>query len=72
VTTLAKVQRSGNRALATVSSGLKRMPRRLKRGGAALGTARGRAARLIRKNPIAALVGASALGFVVAKVKRFV
>ena len=35
--TLAKVSRSGNRALATVSSGLKRMPKRLKKAGAALG-----------------------------------
>ncbi|MDB4979799.1 MAG: hypothetical protein JWM82_551 [Myxococcales bacterium] len=67
---LAKVTRSGERAVATVSSQLRRVPKQLRRVGSALVTARGKTERLIKKNPLRAVAGASALGFVLAKVRR--
>ncbi len=69
---LAKVSRSGGRALSTVQGQLRRVPKQLKRASAALVTARGKTERMIKKNPLRAVAAASALGFVLAKVKRVV
>jgi hypothetical protein len=59
-------------ALDVVSRRVRRLPKQMKKAGAALVTWRSKSERFVKKNPGRAVIGASALGFVIAKLKRFV
>jgi hypothetical protein len=72
-TTTRKVSSRGSKALTVSTSSLARQVQpRLKKVGAALAVAKRKAATAIAKNPFGAIAGASAFGFAVAKLKRFV
>ena len=59
-------------ALAVVASRLHPNPRVVKHARATLNTLAGRTKRFVKHNPVRVLLGASAIGFVLAKLKRLV
>jgi hypothetical protein len=59
-------------ALAVVASQLRPAPRAVKHARATLKSLPARTRRFVKRNPVRVLLGASAIGFVLAKLKRLV
>jgi hypothetical protein len=59
-------------ALAVVADGLHAAPRVVKHAGVAMKSFSGRTERFVKSNPMRALLGAAAFGFIIAKARHLV
>ena len=67
-----RAARETGTALAVVADRLHAAPRLVKHAGVAMKGFSGRAERFVKSNPVSALLGAAAFGFVIAKARHLV